>query len=198
VIECQLQKLAEYLKVMQSGEAASSDAIDDVQGAVKNAGEAMKDNFNVWSLNLKQICESMCNEFQLSGLRSVGAVEKAFKVMAAMLGTVIREAREYVSQERDAAVELDILARNHAKTEVCLLLVPCISQSQHSQPRSTIFVNRMHDWRSCYMLKRSSQSERVTSCSNKSLVSWVNTLKHETRVSGTASQTYIKICRQVK
>ena len=103
---------------MQSGEAASEDAIDDVQSAVRDAGDAMKDNFNAWSVDLKQSCESLCNEVQISGHRSADAVEKAFKVMATMFDTVVRETREFISQERDTAVELGTLVRTNANAEV--------------------------------------------------------------------------------
>ena len=128
MIDSQVHKLACYLKVMQSGEAASEDAIDNVKSAVKDAGEAMKDNFNAWSIDLKQRCESLCNEVQTSGLRSVSAVEKALEVMVAMLDTVVREAREFISQERDATAELGTLVRNSANTEVSLLILSYTSQ----------------------------------------------------------------------
>ena len=118
VIDEQMHRLEGYLKVMQSEEAVSEHAIDSVQAAVNGAGEAMKNGFNSWSVDLKQSCESLCNEIQTSSLKSAGAVEKAFKVMAMMLDAVVHEAREYVDQEKNAAIELSAMAKNNANAEV--------------------------------------------------------------------------------
>jgi hypothetical protein len=127
----QLHRLSEYMKLMRSGEAVSEGAIDGIKLAVKEAGEAMKSNFKEWSVELTRNCESLRHEVQTTWLRNASAVEKALEAMAVMFDTVIREAREYVTEERDAAVELSTLVRDNANTEVSPLPAPCNSWSQH-------------------------------------------------------------------
>ena len=114
----QVGKLKHFVKLMQSGESASNDAIDAMQAAIKDAAEAMKGSFSAWSLGLKKSCESLCGEVQLSGMRSASAVEKTIKTMSVMLENVVCEAREHIEKERNAAVELGTLVKDNANTEV--------------------------------------------------------------------------------
>lgn len=70
----QLEKVREALQTIHAREEASSGAVDTIKSAVQETQESVKKGFTAWTEDLRQHCESTCQEAEASSMASCASV----------------------------------------------------------------------------------------------------------------------------
>ncbi|KZT67731.1 kinesin-domain-containing protein [Daedalea quercina L-15889] len=117
----QLEKVRGALQTIHAREEASSSAVETIQSAVQETQESVMKGFTAWTEDLRQHCESTCQEAEASSMASCASVETAFKTLGNVIDTVLREAQTYVATERKLLQEAKTMADNTTNAEILRL-----------------------------------------------------------------------------
>lgn len=70
----QLEKVREGLQIIHAREEASSSAVETIHSAVQETQESVTKGFTAWTEDLRQHCESTCQEAEASSIASCASV----------------------------------------------------------------------------------------------------------------------------
>lgn len=73
-IGTELHRVQEALQVIESQDTVSSEAIVEIQNAVKEAQASFQNGFTSWSGTLRTSCGSICQELQKNGINGLTTV----------------------------------------------------------------------------------------------------------------------------
>ncbi|KAI0647148.1 kinesin-domain-containing protein [Trametes meyenii] len=117
----QLEKVQEALQLIHAKEDVTKETIDTIRNTISSAQDSMKTGFTAYAEELRQHCESVCQEAEASSLAGCNAVEKAFQELGSLTEAIKQEALEFVALERKTLQEAKALADNTTNTEILRL-----------------------------------------------------------------------------
>ncbi|KAJ7063348.1 P-loop containing nucleoside triphosphate hydrolase protein [Mycena amicta] len=106
----QLQRVQAALAVVQSKDAVEADALAIVKNVVKETHETFRVGFTAWSVSLKQTCDTASAAAEDCGTEAFNSTESAINALGALVETIVQQARSFVDTEREAVVQVKLLA----------------------------------------------------------------------------------------
>ncbi|EIN07350.1 kinesin-domain-containing protein [Punctularia strigosozonata HHB-11173 SS5] len=110
----QLRKVQELLGVVQAKDQVVGEAVRTIQTTVDDTVEGLKTGFGSWADGLRKKCEAMCSDVEIADSAAHVAAERALKSTASLIDTIIREAQQFIEDERKSA----LAAKNMTDTVV--------------------------------------------------------------------------------
>ncbi|KAF7323016.1 Kinesin motor domain-containing protein [Mycena chlorophos] len=113
----QLQRIQAALTVVQSKDTAEGDALAIIKQVVKETHETFQVGFSAWSVSLKKTCQTASVAADSAATEAFSSAENAIDVLGAVVEAMAQEARSFVDKEREAVVQLKLLAAHTVTVE---------------------------------------------------------------------------------
>ncbi|KAH7926333.1 kinesin-domain-containing protein [Leucogyrophana mollusca] len=120
-IDLQLQRIQDSLKVINSKDDVSAEALGIMQKAVQDSQETLKSGFAAWSDSLRSSCQTLCKNLYSTNLSNFAAVEDAFKAMGSLIDSIVQEGLEFARAEGESVQQARDLIHDMSKSEIARL-----------------------------------------------------------------------------
>ncbi|KAG1875275.1 P-loop containing nucleoside triphosphate hydrolase protein [Suillus tomentosus] len=149
-IDQQLQRIQDSLRIINTKDDASTEALTAMQNAVKESQETMKSSFSAWSDSLRTTSQTMYKELYAANQSNFASLENVLKAMGTLLDSAVTQAIELVKADGESALQAKSLvddmskAENTALQEQNALLVRMIEAEKVKSAKATeVLVQRI-------------------------------------------------------
>ncbi|KAF9246508.1 P-loop containing nucleoside triphosphate hydrolase protein [Melanogaster broomeanus] len=120
-IDQQLQRIQDSLRVINSKDDASVEALGIMQNVVKDSQETFKSSFAAWSESLRTGSQTLCKELYFANQSNFVAIEDALKAMGSLVDSIVNEALAFVKAEGETTLQAQALIDEKSRAELARL-----------------------------------------------------------------------------
>ncbi|PFH54335.1 hypothetical protein AMATHDRAFT_186247 [Amanita thiersii Skay4041] len=117
-IELQSQRLNEALALIQSKDSTETDILQTVQSTLTNVIGTLQTELVTWNESLQETFKKRCQEFNHITGSGFSALEDSLNTLGSLAESVVRDASQYIENERIAKSKTRTLAEVSSNTEV--------------------------------------------------------------------------------
>ncbi|EIW85175.1 kinesin-domain-containing protein [Coniophora puteana RWD-64-598 SS2] len=126
-IDHQLKRVQDSLKVIQTKDEVSADALVVMQNAVQESQTTLKSGFVAWSESLRSTCKTVSKESFDSNLANLTAIENAFMNMDQLMSSMLSDAMTNIQEDEQISSQASTTAEKMSQIEIARL------QAQNTQ-----------------------------------------------------------------
>ncbi|OJA08139.1 hypothetical protein AZE42_04154 [Rhizopogon vesiculosus] len=120
-IDQQLQRIQDSLRIINTKDDVSTEALAAMQNAVRESQETMKSSFGSWSNSLRTTCQMMCKDLCATNESNFTSLENAVKAMGTLVDSVASQAIDFVKAEGESALQAKSLVDDMSRAEIAHL-----------------------------------------------------------------------------
>ncbi|OAX44667.1 kinesin-domain-containing protein [Rhizopogon vinicolor AM-OR11-026] len=120
-IDQQLQRIQDSLRIINTKDDVSTEALAAMQNAVKESQETMKSSFGSWSNSLRTTCQMICKDLCATNESNFASLENAVKAMGTLVDSVASQAIDFVKAEGESALQAKSLVDDMSRAEIAHL-----------------------------------------------------------------------------